>query len=131
MVEPRDQDPLSSRPIPHPNPTDGEERKGFTLPIWLHVTLAIAGGLAGASLTVMWVQRHMDYVLSLGIREGTATFAAVMIGMTLPMLAMKLFVPARCGYCGGAAWLRLGETLTYHCNSCGFITDTGISEGDD
>ena len=41
----------------------------------------------------------------------------------------RRLIPAGCPQCGGKAYGRHDETVTYRCQSCGHVTDTGIREG--
>ena len=96
--------------------------------IRLHLVLMIgsqvAGFIAGAIVAAVLVFRWGTH--SLLITGGTM-FGAIMVGVMVPYFLFKV-IPARCPRCGGRAYWKSSNPVTYVCPSCGQDVRTSVYE---
>lgn len=102
------------------------------LPQHLHLKIMIACEFAGfiigaITVGILWVAGQLgDRVWLAGI----ALCCSVLAGAVIPRIIFRKILPAHCNdkNCGGRAFPRGSDPITYVCSRCGNITTTIVSE---
>jgi hypothetical protein len=101
-------------------------------PVWVHVCFLFVSPLAGfVGGIAALVQLHRA-IFGDGPVDGVATpllipcfFVFPFLGLFLALALVRL-CPARCGRCGGRAYIVSNRPVTYRCTDCGHVQVTAV-----